>query len=156
MAGTFRYTKMTQLDIEIRSASSDDLEAIMKALRSLSDEIPIKMDTNENQEALHKTVAECCGQSSWVAFDKADHVVRFLLSKKYGDGFELPYGGVLAGYQKQGLFFRILSKAKELKRPLYVTVSHANKSNMATILAKGGFTKDPWPSYKQDYFIWKP
>ena len=63
---------MNQSDIEIRSASSDDLEAIMKALRSLSDEIPINMDTKENQEALHKIVAECCGQSSWVALDKVD------------------------------------------------------------------------------------
>jgi hypothetical protein len=83
-------------------------------------------------------------------------VVGFLLSKKYGDGFELPYGGVLAGYRKQGLFFRLLSKAKELKRQLRVTVSHVNKSNMAAVLAKAGFTKDPLPHYKQDYFIWKP
>jgi hypothetical protein len=68
----------------------------------------------------------------------------------------LPYGGVLASYRKQGLFRLLLSKAKELKKPLHVTVSHANKSNMAAILAKEGFTKDPLPHYKQDYFIWKP
>jgi GNAT superfamily N-acetyltransferase len=147
---------MNQSDIRIRNASLGDVEEIMKALEALSCEIPVKMDTEERRQALRKIVAECCGQSSWVALDMADHLVGFQLSKKYDDGFELPYGGVLPAYWKQGLFRRLLSKAKELKRPLHVTVSHANKSNMAAILAKEGFTKNLFYPNEEDYFIWKP
>jgi hypothetical protein len=144
--------KMNQPDIKIRKASSADVEAIMKSLEALSCEIPVKMNTEESQQALRKIVAECCEQSSWVALDKADHLVGFQLSKKCDDGFELPYGGVLPAYRKQGLFRRHLSKAKELKRPLRVAVSHANR-DMAAILAKEGFTNDGCYPNKEDFAL---
>jgi hypothetical protein len=114
---------MNQCDIRIRKASLDDVEAILKVLEALSDEIPIKMDKEESRQALCKIVAECCEQSSWVALDKADNLAGFQLSKNYDDGFMLPYGGVLPAHRKRGLFSRLLSKAKELKRTLHVTVS---------------------------------
>jgi hypothetical protein len=72
---------MNQLDFRIRTASSDDVEAIMKALESLSDEIPLKIETEESRKALREIVVDCCRQNSWVALDKADHVVGFLLEE---------------------------------------------------------------------------
>lgn len=150
---------MNQPGIRIRSATSDDLEAIMTALERLSDEIPVKM---ERRQILRQIVAECCKQKSWVALDEAGHLAGFLLGKTctdrpgyVGDGFTLLYGGVLAGYRKQGLFFCLLSKAKELKRPLDASVSHENKSGMAARLAREGFTKY-LQCPKEDYFIWTP
>lgn len=136
----------------------DDVEAVMNALEALSDEIPLKMDNEESRQALCKIMAECYRQSSWLALDKADNLAGFQLSKNYDDGFMLTYGGVLPAHRKRGLFRRLISKAKELKRPLHITVSHANKSNMAAILSEDGFT-EIWSSSheaKEAYFLWKP
>jgi len=142
----------------MRKATPDDVPAIMIALETLSDEIPINMDKENNRNALGIIVAECCAQNSWVALDETDHVIGFLLGKKYKfDGIALPYGGVLKGYRKQGRFSKLLSKAKALKRPLHVDVNHENKSGMAARLVKEGFVKEqgsPFPS--QDCFIWLP
>jgi hypothetical protein len=143
---------------QIRNATPDDTRAIMSALEKLSDEIPINMDKEDNRNALGKIVAECCEQNSWVALDEAGHVIGFLLSKKCEfDRIELPYGGVLKGHRRQGWFYKLLSKAKALKRPLQVDVSHENKSDMADRLVKEGFRKEPCSLFpNQDCFIWLP
>ena len=130
----------------------------MTVLEILSNEIPINMDKEDNRNALGKIVAECCEQSSWVALDDANHVIGFLLGKKYKfNEIALPYGGVLKGYRKQGLFSKLLSEAKSLKRPLHVDVSHRNKGGMTDRIVKEGFVKElgsPFPN--QDYFVWLP
>jgi hypothetical protein len=129
----------------------------MTALEQLSGEIPVKMDSEERRSAFHKIVAECCEQSSWIALNEAEHLVGLLLSKKYSEGFALPYGGVLDGYRNQGLFLRLLSHAKALSRPLYVDVRHENKSGMAARLVKAGFVEQQYSHHpKQAYFIWSP
>ncbi len=149
---------LNQSDIRIRKASLDDVEAIMKVLEAVSHEIPVKVDDDGSRQLLRKIVVECCEQRSWVSLDKADNLVGFLLTKNYDDGLMLSYGAVLPAQRKRCLFHRLLSMAKELKRPLHVTVSHTNKSNMSAILSKEGFA-EVWPSsngVKEAYFRWNP
>jgi hypothetical protein len=156
---------MDQSTVRIRTALSDDVPAIITALEQLSNEIPVKMDTEERRTALRNIVAECCEQSSWVALNEAGNMVGFLLAKKFTnplhgcefDGLTLPYGGVLKSYRNQGLFIRLLSQAKALKKPLQVEVSHENKSSMADRLVNEGFATKPCslhPNY--DYLSWTP
>lgn len=161
----------------IRVATSDDVDAIMKALKELSDEIPVHMDTEAQMNCIRNNVTECCRECSWVTRDDAGHIVGFLLGKTQTDsglresngqwvdrpeckfdGITLPYGGVLKAYRKQHRFSRLLSKAKALKRPLQVEVSHKNKSGMADrLVKKEGFVGKPCSHYPtQDYFVWLP
>jgi hypothetical protein len=141
----------------IRKATLDDVSVVMTALEKLSDEIPINMG-QDNRKALGEIVATCCEQFSWLALDEEGRVIGFLLGTKYKfDGIALPYGGVLKDYRKQGQFSKLLSKAKALKRPLHVDVSHENKSSMADLLVKEGFMKELGSLFpNQDSFIWMP
>jgi ribosomal protein S18 acetylase RimI-like enzyme len=174
----FSAEKMDQSTFRIRTALSDDVPAIITALEQLSNEIPLKIDTEEGRTALRNIVAECCEQSSWVAPNEAGNVVGFLLARKYAnnngvryagdglydlrpecefEGFTLPFGGVLEGYRRRGLFSSLLSQAKALKMPLQVDVSHTNTSDMAARLLKEGFVERLCSLHPNHaYFIWTP
>lgn len=69
----------------IRVATSYDVDAIMKALKELSDEIPVHMDTEAQMNCIRNNVTECCRECSWVTRDDAGHIVGFLLGKTQTD-----------------------------------------------------------------------
>ena len=69
---------------------------------------------------------------TWIALDRENRVVGFLLAESKGDRFDLPYGGVRKCHRGHNIFPDLVEKVKEIGRPLTATVKHANKSDIAS------------------------
>jgi hypothetical protein len=146
-------------------------------LEEVAPEIPIKFKGDDYKAGLFKLVQKCCGlRKSLVAVDADDRIVAFILAlpqskgKKYpvlnpagfpdvGEpqpaGLELWYGGVTKRSRRQRIFPVMIDRMKRRNKPLFATVHHCNKSEMAARLMKMGF-ENVGKSDNQDTFRWMP
>jgi len=153
---------------KIRNASRDDAGVIFSILASLSAEIPVRMDTEEEQQCIREIIDRCCDQkTSWIALGETGDVVGFLLGENYSrrgrrgmefEGVTLPYGGVLKTYRGHRYFSGLLDRAKTMIIPLHAVVKRVNKSDMRARLVKKDFIEMPnFPRRPdEDVFIWTP
>ena len=144
LATTYRY----------RRATPGDVSANFAVLEEIAPEIPVYLDSAEQKKAALERVQGYIGSGeTWVALDRADQVVGFLLAApddhekfQYASGaLHLPFGGVKTSLRGQYIFTALLAKMKSKGVPLTAAVSHLNKSNMFRRLEKLGFRK---PSYE--------
>ncbi|HEY8098118.1 MAG TPA: hypothetical protein VIE65_18820 [Methylobacter sp.] len=141
-----------------RLATTDDALAILSVLEEVAPEIPVETHDGRPERLLQtiKRTTSVYGVT-WIALDRENRVVGFLLAESKGDRFDLPYGGVREGHRKHHIFPDLVAKMMVRGVPLTATVKHANKSDMASRLLRLGFTKAGpgyWPD--EDAFRWQP
>ena len=138
-AGTFEY----------RVANRDDTIGILEVLQEVAPEIPLSLDTSEQQAMTAAIIAECCDSGeSWVAVDADGTVVGFVLARPdrlerfhyENEALYLPYIGVTGTWRKYGIFGRLMEKLMAKGEPLTARVLHANHCGMADRLVEIGFT----------------
>ncbi len=144
-----------------RLATSHDESAILDALMEVAPEIPV-MTHDGRQERLLQTIKRTTSVYgvTWIALDRDNRVVGFLLAESKGDRFDLPYGGVRKGHRGNDIFPNLVKKVMAKGLSLTAVVLHANASKkiVVGILEDLGFEKVT-PSNgvnNGDNFRWSP
>ena len=163
LATTYRY----------RLATSHDAPEVFKLLEKVAPEIPVLLDTPKRQmanfEQIHRCISSC---EVWIALNRDNQIVGFLLAEPERLGrsgevnltLDLPYGGVRPGHRGNYIFPTMVKKMMAKGVPLTATVSHNNKSNMASRLRKLGFKTVAYEDEilyamrvsDEDTFRWQP
>jgi hypothetical protein len=150
---------------QYRLATSDDVSKVFDLLVEVAPEIPLHVHIPENKDAALNCVERCCASGeTWIALDRDNQIVGFLLAEpdllqrfhRENQALELPYGGVREGHRGHHIFPDLVATIMAKRFPLTATVKHANKSDMASRLTKRGFTKvgpGLWPN--EDIFRWQ-
>jgi hypothetical protein len=164
--GTNFRCAMTQASkaVEYRVASIGDATGIFSVLQEVAPEIPVLLDTPENQEIMRSIIAECCNSGdSWVAVDTKGTVAGFVLAKPdrlerffhKNQALSLRYIGVARNSRRQGLFGTLMKKLTATGVPLTASVLDTNCSAMADRLEKIGFDKIEHDN-KETKLKWSP
>jgi ribosomal protein S18 acetylase RimI-like enzyme len=132
--------------VDYRVATHNDETDILAVLEEVALEIPVSLDTPENQEKIKTLIIQWCASGhSWVASKAGGTVVGFVLARPEFDEqrtISLLYIGVSTDSRGHGIFKTLMEKLKASGVPLTASVLHTNKSAMADILVKKfGFTK---------------
>ena len=140
--------------IAYRPAVLDEAVDILAVLKGLADEIPLRLDTLEHEEALYRLVRNCARSGeSWVATDAAGAIVGVLLVEQnqtdrfWGEheALELRQAGVLPSHRGQGILTEMLMRVVNRTVPLTATIAAANRSPIGRRLEAAGFLKTPSP-----------
>ena len=136
--------------IAYRQAELGEAADILAVLLEVAPEIPVSVDTLEQEEALYALIRNCArsGESS-VAIDDAGRIVGFVLvelsqaRRHYAEHevLELRYGGVAATHRHQGIFTALVQRVLARMLPVTAMVSLANRSGAAELLQKLGFRR---------------
>jgi hypothetical protein len=127
----------------IRSATSNDTDAIFGILETIACAIPLKLDRPGNREKILSCVGRCCRNGHSYVAELDGQIVGFLLADVSGSGHvELPYGGVSKDFRERGAFSALMSRIKRDGRPIIAKVHRHNKSKMADRLKRYGFSYD--------------
>jgi hypothetical protein len=160
-----------------RLATSNDASAIFAVLEEVAPEIPVCLDNPNRkdgdpdglfrvepgaavqpQHPLAVRIQEGIGSGNvWIALDRDNQVVGFLLAEPDRKALELTYGGVRTSHRGNDIFPTLVKKMMPKGVPLTATVLHSNKSDMVNRLLKLGFTQVyPWPKTDRDFLRWQP
>jgi ribosomal protein S18 acetylase RimI-like enzyme len=127
----------------IRSATSNDTDAILGILETIACAIPLKLDRPGNREKILVCIDRCCRNGYSYVAELDGQIVAFLLADVYGSGrVELPYGGVSKDFRGRGAFSALMSRIKRDGRSISAKVHRDNKSKMADRLKRHGFSYD--------------
>jgi len=150
--------------IAYRQAELGEAADILAVLLEVAPEIPVSVDTLEQEEALYALIRNCArsGESS-VAIDDAGRIVGFLLvelsqaRRHYAEHemLELRYGGVTGTHRHQGIFTNLVQRVLDRMLPVTASVSPANPSGAADFLQKLGFHRGSSAGGEQ-HFRWEP
>src|SRR6266446_3051989 len=97
--------------IAYRPAELGEAADILAVLLEVAPEIPVSVETLEQEEALYALIRNCARSGeSWVAIDETSRIVGFLLvelaqtRRHYAEHevLELRYGGVAVTHHQQG------------------------------------------------------
>ena len=135
-------------EIAYRHAELGEAADILAVLLEVAPEIPVSVDTLEQEEALYALIRNCArsGESS-VAIDDAGRIVGFLLvelsqaRRHYAEHemLELRYGGVTGTHRHQGIFTNLVQRVLDRMLPVTTSVNPANRSGALRLLQKLGF-----------------
>jgi hypothetical protein len=128
--------------IVVRVARAGDAADIFALLKRCADEIPVEIDGNEGDRLAGLVGGWSQNGSSFVAVANK-RIVGFLLTSSIleaDNNRRFEYGAVASEYRGQGIFPRMLDRAKAISVCLYAAVQDANKSDMADRLKKAGFS----------------
>jgi hypothetical protein len=141
-----------------RLATTDDASAIFAVLQEVAPEIPVRLDTLERKDLLFNRIQEGIGSGNvWIALDRDNQVVGFLLAEEPREALELTYGGVRTSHRGHHIFPTLVKKMMAKGVPLTATVMHSNESNMVNRLLKLDFKKvSPWPKNDRDFLRRQP
>ena len=147
-----------------RLATKADVPAILDLLLEVAPEIPV--DTRgERKEILSKQIhTDCYYRCVWIALDRDNQIVGFLMAEPQKQEIKLPYGGVRKGHREHDIFRKLMDRAKAMAKirglPLTAVVLHANASKMVVDIAlqKLGFAKTVADKSRSDgdTFRWQP
>jgi hypothetical protein len=139
-----------------RLATIDDATVAFNLLGEVAPEIPFP-DFAKQKDLLDERVKIACKACNvWIALDRDDRIVGFLMAEPLGDGLDLSYGGVTKIYRGKGIFSDLVAKMKEREVLLRASVVLANKK-MPAYLRELGFEPDvPMPTNNENMFLWKP
>src|ERR1019366_7140593 len=94
-----------------RLATTDDASAIFAVLEEVAPEIPVRLDTPERKKLLFNRLQAGIGSDNvWIALDRYNHVVGFLLAEPEGEALDLSYGGVRTSHREQHIFPKLVKK----------------------------------------------
>jgi hypothetical protein len=142
-----------------RLATSDDALTIFALLEEVASEIAPEFPShlNEQREAVLKRVETSCDSGeTWIALDRDDQIVGFLMAEPLGLGLELSYGGVKESHRGNDIFPDLVAKMKAKGIPLRASVAHSNDFQMPDRLRELGFVPDDPMSKTEAMFLWKP
>jgi len=132
-----------------RPATVADAADIHAMLVKIADDIPLVVDTLEQEEALYAAVRKVLGfGQSWVALDR-ERVVGFVLvdsaevGRHWGENelLNLRYAGIAPGLRDSGALDALLGKVLERAVPITASVKDANRSGLAARLEALGFKR---------------
>jgi hypothetical protein len=145
--------------IEYRIATCDDETDMYAVMEEVAPEIPVPLDTEENQIIMRGIITECHGSGkSWVAIDANGEVLGCVLARPdihEPNAISLRYVGVKKASRCQGIFATFIEKLKTNGVPLTASVLVNNRSAMGYRFLKAGFTKVKSDD-KETLFRWGP
>jgi GNAT superfamily N-acetyltransferase len=145
-------------EIAYRPAELGEAADILALLLEVAPEIPVSVDTLEQEEALYALIRNCTRSGeSWVAVDETGRIVGFLLvelnqaRRHYAEHevLELRYGGVAGTRRHQGIFTTLVQRVLDRMLPVSASVSPANRSHAARLLQHLGFRQQSSPGGEQ-------
>ena len=152
-------------EINVRIATGDDTMGVLTVLAEVAAEIPLRLDTYQQQEAARGIVTEAISfGESLVALDNDGNVIGFLLIEpdklerffRDNQALHLRYGGVAKSQRRAGIFRALLQQTMDRGVLLTATVKAANQSGMAERLVFSGFQKLSAELPNEDNFRWEP
>jgi GNAT superfamily N-acetyltransferase len=147
-------------EIAYRPAELGEAAEILAVLLEVAPEIPISIETLEQEEALYALIRNCARSGeSWVAVDEAGQIVGFLLvelnqaRRHYAEHevLELRYGGVAAAHRHQRIFTTLVQRVLDRMLPVSASVSPANRSDVVRLLERLGFRRVSSPGGEQQF-----
>ena len=140
--------------IAYRQAELGEAADILAVLLEVAPEIPVSVDTLEQEEALYALIRNCgrVGES-WVALDEEERIVGFVLidpevlERHYAEHeiFDLRYAGVAPEHRGHGIFRTLISKVQSRLVPVTAIVPPHNRLGVAARLEKFGFRQTGSP-----------
>jgi GNAT superfamily N-acetyltransferase len=151
-------------EIAYRPAELGEAAEILAVLLEVAPEIPVSIDTLEQEEALYALIRNCARSGeSWVAVDEAGQIVGFLLvelnqaRRHYAEHevLDLRYGGVVGARRHQGIFTTLVQRVLDRMLPATASVSPANRSDAVRLLEHLGFRR-PSSVGGEQHLRWDP
>jgi ribosomal protein S18 acetylase RimI-like enzyme len=155
---------MVEAHIHYRVVAADDAAGIFRVLAEVAPEIPLLIDTNERRDGVSRIIDQCVATGeSWVVTDSGGVVVGFTLVEpdrmerfhRDNEALHLRYVGVSKACRRQGIFRTLTQKVMLRSVPLTATVKAANRSQMATLLARIGFQTRS-TTVDEQQLVWMP
>jgi hypothetical protein len=139
-------------------AGKADTPEILRILVEVAPEIPVRVDTCRRKRLLFKRIQIASFyRSVWIARDRDNRIVGFLMAESDGQTLDLSYGSVRPGpHRGKHIFTKLMKRVKAKGVPLTATVLRLNKSNMLSRLLKLEFTKDDPLLNDRDILRWQP
>jgi len=151
-------------EIACRHAELGEAADILALLMEVAPEIPVSVDTLEQEEALYARIRNCARSGeSWVAVDEGGRIVGFLLvelnqaRRHYAEHevLDLRYGGVAETHRNQGIFTNLVTRVLDRMLPVTASVSPANDSGAVRLLKRLGFRRTS-PTGGEPHLRWEP
>jgi len=151
-------------EIACRHAELGEAADILALLMEVAPEIPVSVDTLEQEEALYARIRNCARSGeSWVAVDEGGRIVGFLLvelnqaRRHYAEHevLDLRYGGVAGTHRHQAIFTTLVQRVLDRMLPVTASVSPANRSGATRLLEHLGFRRQSSPGGEQ-HLQWDP
>jgi GNAT superfamily N-acetyltransferase len=139
--------------IAYRPARLEEAPDILAVMKALADEIPLRLDRLEHEEALYRAIRTCARSGeSWVATDGDAIVGVILVQQNETDRFwgehealEIRHAGVLPSHRRQGILTELVNRVLTRLVPVTVQVASANNSGIGRRLEAAGFTAEASP-----------
>ncbi len=147
--------------IAYRPAVLEEAPDILAMIKTLADEIPLRLDRLEHEEALYRVIRTCARSGeSWVATDGEAIVGVILAQPNETDRFwgehealEIRHAGVLPSHRRQGILTEFVNRVVARLVPVTVHVATANNSGIGRRLEAAGFTREASPGGQR--YRWK-
>lgn len=148
--------------IAYRPALLEEAPDILTLMKALADEIPLRLDRLEHEEALYRLIRTCARSGeSWVAIEHDRIVGVVLVQQNETDRFwgenealEIRHAGVLPSHRRQGILTELLGRVVARLVPITVHVGTANTSGIGRRFEAAGFTGEPAPGGQR--YRWQP
>lgn len=139
--------------IVYRPALLEEAPDILAMIKTLADEIPLRLERLEHEEALYRVIRTCARSGeSWVATDGDAIVGMILVQQNETDRFwgenealEIRHAGVLPNYRRQGILTELVGRILARLVPVTVHVATVNNSGIGRRLEAAGFTREASP-----------
>ncbi|HEY1796573.1 MAG TPA: GNAT family N-acetyltransferase [Stellaceae bacterium] len=139
--------------IAYRPALLEEAPDILAVMKALADEIPLRLDRLEHEEALYRVIRNCARSGeSWVATDGDAIVGVILVQQNEADRFwgehealEIRHAGVLPTHRRQGILTEFLNRLVARLVPVTAHVATANNSGIGRRFEAAGFTREANP-----------
>lgn len=148
--------------IAYRPAALEEAVDILALMKALADEIPLRLERLEHEEALYRVIRTCARSGeSWVATDGAAIVGVLLVQQDETDRFwgenealEIRHAGVMPACRGQGIFGELLGRVMARLVPVTVHVATANNSGIGRRFEAAGFDRGASPGGQR--YRWEP
>jgi len=157
--------------IAYRPALLEEAPDILAMIKTLADEIPLRLERLEHEEALYRVIRTCARSGeSWVATDDAapngdapnrDAIVGVILVQQNetdrfwgeAEALEIRHAGVLPSHRRQGILTELVNRVLTRLVPVTVHVAAANNSGIGRRLEAAGFIREASPGGQR--YRWK-
>jgi hypothetical protein len=135
--------------LSYRPAQVADAADVHRLLLSIAGEIPLAIETLEQEEALYAALRKLLAfGESWVAVE-GDRIAGFVLIENVQTGrhwgeneaLDLRYAGVDPAYRDSDALDALVGKVIDRLAPITASVKDANRTGMAARLEKLGFRR---------------
>jgi GNAT superfamily N-acetyltransferase len=148
--------------IAYRPALLEEAPDILAVMKALADEIPLRLDRLEHEEALYRVIRNCARSGeSWVAADGDMIVGVALVQQNETDRFwgenetlEIRHAGVLPTHRRQGILTEFVNRILTRLVPVTVQVATANNSGIGRRLEAARFIREASPGGQR--YRWEP